>query len=278
MPYINLNGRQVFVPDAGLSGEQLITTVNPTKKAGRRTTIIKGPNAEPVNPYKTYKPGDLIDKKGKPVKWGDMPDRTKGGWLTDLIKGIMGDNNPPQQRSHYETQTNRTVQRTTSSDEKKNDNPLFWGSRSTLSKRIVLEQCEDIAKNRFSNQVTIDYDGANTFVVTDYLLPSKWHRVPGVTNGRTSLAIVFPTDYPRIAPIGFYLKAQIADAPNGHFYAQAYHNADKVMLQYGWKWYCVYVNEGQWQPAMYRKANDWRFGDNIWTYFDLIKEVLTSND
>lgn len=124
----------------------------------------------------------------------------------------------------------------------------------------------------------IDKDGANTFVVNDYLLPSKWHRVPGVVNNRTQLSIVFPTDYPKIAPIGFYMKAQISDAPNGHFYTQAYHNADKVMLEFGWKWYCVYVKEGQWQPAVYRKANDWRFGDSVWTYFDLISEVLNSND
>lgn len=275
MPYVNLNGRQVFIPDAGLPGETIINTVNPNKKPGRGTTIIKGPNAERVNPNKIYKASDLIDKKGRPVKWGDMPDRTKGGWLTDVLNALFSDNTQPQQRQTY--QQNSTRQPTTPT-QKKSDNPLFWGNRSALSKRIIIEQCEDIVRNRFGNDATIDYDGANMLVINNYLLPSKWHSMQGVVNNRTPLAIVFPTDYPKIAPIGFYLKAQIANAPNGHFYNQAYHDADKVMLDYGWKWYCVYVNAGQWQPAAYRKANDWRHGDNIWTYFDLIKEVLTTND
>lgn len=276
MPVVNLNGRRVNIPEAGVSGQDLMNQVHPNKKAGRRTTIIKGPNAQPVNPYQNYKASDLVDKYGKPVKWGDMPDRTKGGWFTDLLKSLVGET----QESHRQTfQTTNTVSRRPMNvAQKKNDNPLFWGERSKLSQRIILEQCEDIAKHRFKNDVLIDYDGANTFVVKNYLLPSKWHSVPGVVNNRTELAIVFPTDYPKIAPIGFYLKAQIANAPNGHFYAQAYHNADKVMLDYGWKWYCVYVKEGSWQPARYRKPNDWRFGDNLWTYFDLIKEALTTTD
>ena len=277
MPYVDLNGRQVFIPDAGVPGETLINTVNPNKKAGRRTTIIKGPNAEPVDPSKTYKASDLVDKFNKPVKWGEMPDRTKGGWLTDILKALFNDNSQSPQRQTYQ-QT--TQSQPTTISQKKNDNPLFWGNRSALSKRIIIEQCEDIAKNRFGNDATIDYEGANTLVINSYLLPSKWHSMPGVVNKRTPLAIVFPTDYPRIAPIGFYLKAQIANAPNGHFYAQAYHDADKIMLDYGWKWYCVYVKEGQWQPGVYRKAFDWRKPgtDNLWTYFDLIKEVLTTND
>jgi hypothetical protein len=272
MPYVNLNGRQVFIPDAGVSGETIINQVNPNKKPGRRTTIIKGPNAEPVNPSKNYKASDLVDKFNNPVKWGDMPDRTKGSWLANILDALFGDNNQSLQRPAIANpRTQATVQ-------KKTDSPLFWGDRSSLSKRIIIEQCEDIARNRFVNDATIDYDGAHTLVVKNYLLPSKWHSMPGVVNKRTALAIVFPTEYPKIAPIGFYLKAEISDAPNGHFYTQAYHDADKIMLNYGWKWYCVYVKEGQWQPSAYRKANDWRFGDNVWTYFDLIKESLTTAD
>jgi hypothetical protein len=274
MPYVPLNGRQVFIPDAGITGDELSRTVNPNQKPGRRTTIIKGPNAEPIDPGKSYRPSDLIDKYGKPVKTGDMPDRTKGGFLSDLLRALLDSSNSPPtdaQRPYSPRSTARAAPTGES-------NPLFWGDRSTLSKRIIIEQCEDIARNRFKDNVVIDYDNAHTFVVTEYLLPSKWHSVPGVVNNRTSLAMVFPTQYPKIAPIGFYLKASISDSANGHMYAQAYHNADKVMLDYGWKWYCVYVNEGTWQPAVYRKPNDWRRGDNIWTYFDLIKESLSSND
>jgi hypothetical protein len=274
MPYVEINGRQMFVPDAGVSGQELINSVNPQKKPGRGTTIIKGPNAERVNPQKTYRASDLVGKNGQPVKWGDMPDRTKGGWLEEIINAIFEKPSSNQLNSYNQPAAARQF---TTVTEKKNTS-LFWGDRSPLSKRIIVEQCEDIGKHRFGNDVKIDYDGANTFVINNYLLPSAWRNTPGVYNQRTPLAIVFPTEYPKIAPIGFYLKAQIGNAPNGHFYNQAYHDADKVMLDHGWKWYCVYVNAGTWQPAMYRKPNDWRFGDNLWTYFDLITEALTSND
>jgi hypothetical protein len=273
MPYVNLNGRQVFIPDAGISGEELSSQVNPNKRPGRRTTIIKGPNAEPIDPNRRYRPSDLIDKYGKTVKAGDMPDRTKGGWLTNVLRVLLESEALTQQTDQTAVSRQNSFPSNAISS-----NPLFWGARSALSKRIIIEQCEDIARNRFKDDVVIDYENAHTFVVTSYLLPSKWHSVPGVVNNRTSLSIVFPTEYPKIAPIGFYLKASITNAPNGHFYAQAYHDADKVMLDYGWKWYCVYVKEGTWQPAIYRKPNDWRRGDSIWTYFDLIKESLTSND
>jgi hypothetical protein len=278
MPYVNLNGRQVFVPDAGISGEELIDRANPNKRPGRRTTIIKGPNAEPVDPQKRYKPSDLVDKYGKPVKTGDMPDRTKGGWLSTILRALIDNELPQENRQSSYSQTSTTNRTASTQPHTVVSNTLFWGQRTALSKRIIIEQCEDIARNRFKDDVIIDHENAHTFVVKNYLLPSKWHSVPGVVNNRTSLSIVFPTEYPKIAPIGFYLKATISNAPNGHFYAQAYHNADKVMLDHGWKWYCVYVKEGTWQPAIYRRPNDWRRGDNIWTYFDLIKESLTTND
>jgi len=258
MPYQEINGRRVFIPDAGISGEDLTRKVGRNNIPGRRSTIIKGNNAELVEPNKTYKPADLVDKYNRPVKWGDMPDRTKGGWFIDLISDLL--------ESSVDASTKSTPTQ------------LFWGDRSPLSKRIIIEQCEDISRNRFNNDTNIDHESGNFFIVNNYRLPTKWRNVSGVNNGQTALAIVFPTDYPKLPPIGFYMKAEIADAPNGHFYSQAYHDADKEMLKHGWKWYCVFVKPGHWVPASYRKPNDWRFGDNIWTYFDLIKEALTSND
>lgn len=189
MPYVTINGRQQFIPDAGVPGDELTRLVNPQKKPDRRTTIIKGANAEAVDSYKRYKASDLVDKQGRPVKWGDMPDRTKGGWFNDLILSMFSDSRTQQRRVH--TAVQERVE-TTPVVEKKNENQLFWGNRSALSKRIIIEQCEDIAKQRFGNDVKIDYENANTFVVNNYLLPTKWHSTRGVVNNRTPLAIVFP--------------------------------------------------------------------------------------
>lgn len=154
----------------------------------------------------------------------------------------------------------------------------FWGTRSSNSKQIITEQVLDIASNYFKNGVRFDEDNAHWLIVDDYILPQKWHGMEGVENGKTSLAVVFPTEYPTLPPIGFYLKATITNAPNGHFYSAAFHDADKKMLEHGWKWYCVYVNNGAWSPAVYRRNGDWKFGDNLWTYFTLINEVLSSNE
>lgn len=106
MQYVEINGRRVLIPEAGVLGRTIIETASPHKKEGRGTTIIKGPNAERVNPSKLYKASDLKDKFNKPVKFGDMPDRTKGGWLTDLVKALFDENTiSPQRPTHQRTVT-----------------------------------------------------------------------------------------------------------------------------------------------------------------------------
>lgn len=264
------------MPEAGIPGDELTSIANPHHGPGRRTTIIKGANAAPIDPNKRYRAEDLVDHRGNQVKFGDMPDRTKGGWLGELLNALFGQGQEsPQPRAGQYSRSGPPV---TPVRHESGGSPRYWGDRTALSKRIILEQCEDIARNRFAGDVQIDREGAHTFVVNNFTLPTKWHRIPGVVRGKSPLAIVFPTDYPKLAPVGVYLKATISDSPNGHFYTQAYHDADKEMLKYGWKWYCVFVKEGHWRPARYREPLDWRRGDNIWTYFDLIKEAFSTND
>jgi hypothetical protein len=147
----------------------------------------------------------------------------------------------------------------------------FGAPRSYDSKRIITSQVFDIAEHLFKRNVLFDEDNADWLIIPQYRLPPIWHSV-----ARTSdLLIMFPTEYPLLPPIGFYLQADIPLSVNGHLYEAAYHQACKDPLASGWKWYCVYINDGCWQPAHLRYLEDWKKGDNIWTYFTLISEVLS---
>jgi hypothetical protein len=150
--------------------------------------------------------------------------------------------------------------------------PLFWGPRTALSKRIITEQVQNVGEHYFKDGVELEDENAHWMRVPRYRLPKTWKGVAR----EVELLIVFPTDYPRIPPIGFYLRGDIQAAPgSGHLYTQAYHNAAKRPLQNGWMWYCVYINPGSWQPAPYERSGDWRKGDSLWEYLTLIQEALT---
>lgn len=150
----------------------------------------------------------------------------------------------------------------------------FGGIRSSISKKIITEQVIDIAEHYFKSGVDFDEKNADWLVVPKYKLPKIWNGVASFS----PLLIVFPTDYPEIPPIGFYLRADLPISPNGHLYNQAYHEACKDPLEEGWKWYCVYVHNGKWNPSRYINPGDWKYGDDLWTYVTLINEVLGSND
>ena len=150
----------------------------------------------------------------------------------------------------------------------------FTGNRSQMSKAVITEQVFDIASKFAKEGVDFDEQGANWMVIPKFRLPANWHHIARTT----PLLIKFPDNYPSEPPIGFYMKADIPESANGHFFAAAYHDADKEPLEHGWKWYCVYIPNGQWMPAPVKKSGDWKDGDNLWTYFKLISEVLGSND
>lgn len=111
----------------------------------------------------------------------------------------------------------------------------------------------------------MDEEEARWMVVPHYRLPKRWHHIAV----ETPLMIVFPDDYPLLPPIGFYMRADIQGSLDGHFFDSAYHEAWKEPLEHGWKWYCVYIHAGAWRPA-----RDWRHGDNLFTYFQLVGEAL----
>ncbi len=75
MPIIN--GRYVQnVPNSGVYGRDMIGEMG--IGPGRRPVIQKPEGFETIEPNRRYSKKDLIDRKGNPVKWSDIPDRSKG--------------------------------------------------------------------------------------------------------------------------------------------------------------------------------------------------------
>lgn len=151
----------------------------------------------------------------------------------------------------------------------------YDGRRDPLSKAIITEQVYDIAEHMFKGKnIDFDEDDANWVAIPEYFLPVRWKGF-----AKTSpLLISFPMEYPRLPPVGFYLRASIPLSPTGHFYDGAYHSANKAPLNAGWKWYCVYIESQHWKPSVVKKAGDWKNGDNLWQYMTLIAETLQSAD
>lgn len=266
-----VNGRRINIPDAGISGSDLDREANPKGKSGRRTVLRDGIHATTVNPNKTYTKDDLINKKGKPVHITDMPDRTKGSGFWELVSQYLLDQIVDDEPTeNHPTRTTAVIPAT-------NQDNLFWGRRTKQSKRIITEQVLDIASNLFKTGIQFDEKDANWVIINHFVMPRKWHGLKGVVNGGTPLMIVFPTKYPKVPPIGFYLLSDIPKSPNGHLFHEAYHMADKRIMQNGdWQWYCTYVNPGSWQPSGGKAPYDWKRGDNLWTYVTLVTEALTS--
>lgn len=256
MPIIN--GRKVTnVPNAGVYGRDLIDEMR--LPPGRRPVLHKGSGFETIRPEKRYSKQELLDRKGNPLKVSDIPDRSKGlARYDDCARNLLAD---AQGRFVRVCEIPPRVKGS------------FGGHRDALSKQIITEQVFDLAEHLFKGGVDFDEDDANWFVVPRFVLPRNWHYI----SRDTPLMICFPTEYPSLPPIGFYMKADIPQSPDGlHFLENAYHEAWKEPLAHGWKWYCVYIQPGMWQPAPVRRAGDWKRGDNLWTYMTLINETLAA--
>lgn len=143
----------------------------------------------------------------------------------------------------------------------------YFGVRSVRSTEMIRSQIVDVSEKLFKGATTIDYDDlrCDWMVVERYQLPFGWNR------SIAPLMIIFPTEYPEIPPVGFYLPNTVTGP---HLFDRAYDNASDAPLKQGWRWYCVRVQPGSWRPAWGRYADDWRKGDNLWDYFTLIGEVL----
>lgn len=150
----------------------------------------------------------------------------------------------------------------------------YFALRDELSRKIITEQVYDVAENWYPQGVDFDETNCDWVIFPNYELPENWHHV-----ARTSpMMIVFPTAYPALPPVGFYLHKDLGHSPNGHLYAGAYHQACKLPIERGWHWYCVFVNRGAWRPGKVRLPMDWKNGDNLYTYLMLCREALASAD
>lgn len=141
----------------------------------------------------------------------------------------------------------------------------YGGQRPAESKRVITEQVIDLAEHLFRQGLDFDEDDAHWMVVPSFRLPKRWHGIAE----RTALMVVFPREYPALPPVGFYMMADLPLSPDGHFYDFVAHGAWDEPIRHGWKWYCTFIHQGAWQPA-----RDWRQGDNLFTYFHLVNEVL----
>src|SRR5437016_6332849 len=155
-----INGRRIQVPPAGITGQDLIQQMN--TGVGRRPVIQQGLTFRPIQSGYTYKPAELFDRYGNPVKITTIPDRTKG-----MV--------------------------------------TYGGERTFLSKQIITEQVYDIAEKLFKRGVSFDEDDADWMIANQYVLPPIWHNIARTTD----LLIIFPTEYPELAPVGFYLKRRL---------------------------------------------------------------------
>jgi len=230
--------------------------------------IINGRRINPNNiPHSGVYGREIINQSGNGGKSNRRPVLQKGGLQFESIDpNKKYSKNDLQDKNGYGVKISDMPDRTKGAS--------FGNGRTPLSKHVITEQAYDLAENLFKQGIDFDEEGANYIVIPNYSLPKNWHHIVR----STALLVMLPKEYPAKPPIGFYMMADIPQSPNGHFYNQAYHEADMSPLEQGWKWYCVYIPNGGWQPAMCRRPNDWKKGDNLWTYFTLINEVLASGD
>ena len=88
----------------------------------------------------------------------------------------------------------------------------YGGDRTFLSKQIITEQVYDIAEKLLRKGVSFDEENADWMIANQYVLPPIWHNIARTTD----LLIIFPTEYPELPPVGFYLKEDIPLSVNGH--------------------------------------------------------------
>jgi hypothetical protein len=116
-----------------------------------------------------------------------------------------------------------------------------------------------------------DDEHRDWLIIPNYPLPTRFRE------RRCDLLIVFPGIYPETPPIGFYLNKKFAlrdGSVDGHLTSRAYHQAPDLTEQ-GWHWYCVTMTmnvAGAWRPQA-----DPQQPDNLWTFLNMVREVLTND-
>jgi hypothetical protein len=94
----------------------------------------------------------------------------------------------------------------------------------------------------------------------------RFELPPGLGRPYTQLLILLPAGYPAIPPDGFYLDKRLP--LSSHYFQDRSHNP---LSHKGWAWYCIHTQKASWTPRA--SILD---GDNLLTYVELIRAVLTA--
>lgn len=162
-------------------------------------------------------PNSGID--GKELIQGLNP---KGKRRAVLLKGAnnvetIEKNKKYTKRDLISQKTGRSVQMKTMPDRTKGQGLTYGEQRGKRSRQIILEQIVSVSENFYKDRdIDFDEDDCNWVVFPDYRLPRRWKGI-----ARTSpLLISFPMEYPKLPPVGFYLRASLPESPNGHLSLQ----------------------------------------------------------
>jgi len=141
--------------------------------------------------------------------------------------------------------------------------------------RYILAQAASLEERYSKNDgpgIRLDPD-LNWIIIPKYSMPERWHP------RWTSLMIMIPTAYPDVPPTGFYLTntARLKSGKNDKhlFNGSPYKNVADLSAQ-GWYWYCVHAKvqeAGGWRPS-----NDPNASDNLFTFLNMAREALTTDD
>ena len=237
------NGRRVEI-DGPVSGEQL-ANIATNGRPGRRAVMsdTKEVSNRTIDRRKTYNLNELTRSDGKPIRLTDIPERVKGAGFESA--------------------------------------GTYLSPRSDLSKSLIYDQIYAVSEHLFKGQKIEFDDGAHSVVIPKFVLPEGW------SPRTTPLMIVFPVEYPDLPPNGFYIAINTVPPPDkgGHIFSRHVHGGfgstpeqEKWLRDNNWVWYCAYVQAGAWSPAKIRELSDWRYGDNLFTFFTLINEVLNERE
>lgn len=122
---------------------------------------------------------------------------------------------------------------------------------------------------RFKNGgIEVDEENFDYLIINHFALPSRW------AERWCRLMVIFPQSYPDTPPIGFYLnkKFKLKRGTDEHFTGKAYYGAPDLQESGGWFWYCCHLATGAWCPQL-----DYKRGDNLFTYLNMVRESLTND-
>lgn len=139
--------------------------------------------------------------------------------------------------------------------------------------RYIRAQVYDIAPRWSEDGVGIQFDekDCNWLIIPKYPLPERWKQ------RYSPLLIIFPEQYPIVPPTGFYLKANLWNKrrKDPHYSEGTGHGAPDLSAE-GWWWYCAIPDQdvrGGWRPS-----SDPLKPDNLWTFLNMVREVLTTDN